>query len=283
MEPHYQFQYLRVRELWPESDEELSHYAVLVRFPGQDDVPEPLRGVLTAMARSVQSLEVAVSSNPNTILQVCLLRTDLFRGCEIEQIRDIRAISWSTEGQDIFVCRDRARLIETLAEALLSYEYQRRSLITSDRERREQLEQIADRLAQESAAYAHQHWRNPRLRAESRKQGKLPPAQFEDYVVPYITQLKQALPPLEPFPNTQKIATATRLGLLSRLFVAFRQYCPSKDEEYTEDALYHAMAGILVQFGLEKPGPLKTVTDRIYKFLTRHLPSLKTRRARHRR
>jgi hypothetical protein len=88
----------------------------------------------------------------------------------------------------------------------------------------------------------------------------------------------QALADAETSPRTS--ASETRVDLLERLVVAFRHYGPSRDEGYTDDALYHALGAMLVQVGLEKPDPLRTVAHRLYSFLTDHRPHLKSRRPR---
>ena len=278
MEVYYRFQYLHIQDLWPASDEELSHYAHQVRLLWNADVPEPLRSVLMEMSLAMEPLERIVSRTPSAIIQVCLLRTKLFRDCEDDQIRDSRDIKSWPQGQGVFLCRDRALLIQKLADTLLQCEYALQAFVTGTKARRAQWEQVLAFARAENDAYSSLYWGTRRLAARSRKFGLLSPTQFTA-AEQYLRQLQQAIPAVETLPLKSLLDTSTRLSVLVHLYVALRCYGPSKDDGYTEDAVYYAMAEILMGFGIEKRA--KTVAPSLYRFLTRHLPSLKTRRARH--
>jgi hypothetical protein len=65
--------------------------------------------------------KVKVEASPPSVLQACLLTMEPFQGCKDNELRDSR-IALDHLSQRIFACRDRPRLIEALADALLAYE-----------------------------------------------------------------------------------------------------------------------------------------------------------------
>lgn len=116
MVPHASFRHITIQACWPTSAEDLDRCVLQVTPKG--------RSAVVPRLEPPTAHEFAASLTPHGILQVCLLCTEPFQGCGSDQIRLIPL----TGPKKPIPCPDRPLLVESIAEALLQYEKERRQL-----------------------------------------------------------------------------------------------------------------------------------------------------------
>jgi hypothetical protein len=249
VEPPYRFQYLDISKCWPASDE---HARQLLQ-----QVLDPKVVGLARLVGSPLPPEQFISAHG--ILMMCLLSIGLFRDCAADQIYDLRKLPARA-----FRCQDRPALLVDIAQDLLNYEERLTAFGQNVRGLAARMQHAVDDLTLGAQIYR-----------ALRGQGEFPSSRSDishakvTAALRVLTALSQALSPsyTRPPELRKRLQRTCSTSLGVQMHESWTRYGPVP-RQYPLSAEYHAMAVVLVEFGIETGTPEQVATR-----LRKRLPS----------
>jgi hypothetical protein len=285
MEPLCQFQYLDIQQCWPTSDHDFLRYAAQVTPRGRQGVakgaagaaafatPLPastrmlsysdlasltLRsatpGMISGLELGYPNIRTEVGACPHGVLQVCLLTMEPFQGCKNNELRDTHVHS-----PTVFECSWRPLLIETLADALLTYEEGRCDIMPGLQKEAADMQEALTTLARGCIVYEHASLSRGRRGLTNR------PLTLKRLNQAF-TAMDSAMAVLTP-EHYLWAREITEVSYKNQLFIAMRKafitYVVQKlsGMRYPMAAVHESIARIFCHFGVETDSDLRCIVD----------------------
>lgn len=260
MEPHVDFHWLNVSQVFPKEQERWDHCALHVPPCGYDEM-FILKAELRLIADEPQSRAIellSIWSSPYGVLYLCLLNLSLFR----ENPAELRTL-YRKEPAHPFPCPEAPALLGAVVGALLDYE------------------QTLDALHHDKLAYVGA-WEPARRILEERARTFLVTPTRRPQQGTRVTKAEQHYAAMVRLldQTEQKDAKQVsrivreqendcRQDLIMSLHAAFMRHGPS-DPNFRGKPLYWAVATILIRFGLATHDDTEKVASNVRRFLDRH-------------